>query len=333
MEPAKYFNNVIIGQFALTGIPLKVYVDGRFLTITSTDDIEDSTFGFGMDENGMMVQFDYRNIERLSVSGNEVTLDTYNKGMGAKGDEESEEESEEEEEPKKEESTMKLGNLIKEDAAAIDKEIADLKKQLLDKQKEKLEAETEELEDTEDSMEESHAGNYTFGTGDIIKNINPKCKHFGSMGVVKKVMDVPLQGAVAVYTVTNNGDTYKPGMSLTKTVDQLAPIQQPDDLEEAADKIKPYELGDTWSNDFDYVGMLKAGAQATYEMGIDALQELYASFEDVNYHRENKFLGYAIDEMENPGQDPNQAQENIERDLEDFRKACLATLQDITKGK
>ena len=96
---------------------------------------------------------------------------------------------------------------------------------------------------------------------------------------------------------------------------------------------KPYELGDMWSNDFDYVGMLKTGAQATYEMGIDALQELYSSFEDVNYHSENKFLGYAIEEMENPGQDPNQAQENIEDALEDFRNACLATLKDITKGK
>ena len=96
---------------------------------------------------------------------------------------------------------------------------------------------------------------------------------------------------------------------------------------------KPYELGDMWSNDFDYVGMLKMGAQATYEMGIDDLQELYASFEDVNYHSENKFLGFAIEELENPGQDANQAMENIERDLEDFRKACLATLQDITKGK
>ena len=96
---------------------------------------------------------------------------------------------------------------------------------------------------------------------------------------------------------------------------------------------KAYELGDTWSNDFDYVGMLKVGSQATYEMGLENLQKLYNSFEDVNYHSENKFLGFAIDEMENPGQDANQAMENIERDLEDFRKACLATLQDITKGK
>jgi len=94
-----------------------------------------------------------------------------------------------------------------------------------------------------------------------------------------------------------------------------------------------YELGQGWSDDFDYVGMLKVGSQATYEMGLENLQKLYDSFEDVNYHRENKFLGYAIEEMENPGQDPNQAQENIERDLEDFRNACLATLKDITKGK
>ena len=95
---------------------------------------------------------------------------------------------------------------------------------------------------------------------------------------------------------------------------------------------KAYELGDMWSNDFDYVGMLKAGAQATYEMGLDALQELYASFEDVNYHSENKFLGFAIDEIENPGPDVNQAMENIEEYLEDFNKACLETLKDITRG-
>ena len=98
-------------------------------------------------------------------------------------------------------------------------------------------------------------------------------------------------------------------------------------------KTKTYELGDMWSNDFDYVGMLKTGAQATYDMGLENLQKLYDSFEDVNYHSENKFLGYAIDEIENPGPDVNQAMENIEEYLEDFNKACLETLKDITKGK
>ena len=92
---------------------------------------------------------------------------------------------------------------------------------------------------------------------------------------------------------------------------------------------KKYELGDMWSDDFDYVGMLKAGSEATYEMGLENLQKLYDSFEDVNYHSENKFLGYAIDEIENPGQDVNQAMENIEDYLEDFRNACLKTLKDM----
>ena len=94
-----------------------------------------------------------------------------------------------------------------------------------------------------------------------------------------------------------------------------------------------YKPGDMWSNDFDYVGMLKAGSQATYEDGIEYLQKLYDSFEDVNYHSENKHLGFAIEEIENPGPDVNQAMENIEDYLEDFNKACLETLKDITKGK
>ena len=94
---------------------------------------------------------------------------------------------------------------------------------------------------------------------------------------------------------------------------------------------KPYELGDMWSNDFDYVGMLKAGSQATYEDGIEYLQKLYDSFEDVNYHSENSHLGRAIEEMENPGPDVNQAMGNIEDALEDFNKACLATLKGITR--
>ena len=30
-----------------------------------------------------------------------------------------------------------------------------------------------------------------------------------------------------------------------------------------------YKPGDMWSNDFDYIGMLKAGSQATYEDGLE----------------------------------------------------------------
>jgi hypothetical protein len=207
METAKAFNNVIIGQFVLTGVPVKVYTGGRFLTITDTDDIEDPSMGFGMDENGNMIPFSYPAVEFLSVQGNKVDIETYNKGMEGDKDEEKVEEP-------------KDANK-KSDVSEITKDVFNAKMKAID-------AEKEALKDKEDALKkmpiDDNVNNYTFGTGDIIKNINPECKHFGSMGVVKKIMNVPMHGKVAVYTVTNNGSTYKPGMSLMKTVDQLEKI-------------------------------------------------------------------------------------------------------------
>ena len=75
-------------------------------------------------------------------------------------------------------------------------------------------------------IDEMHGANYTFGVGDIVKNKNTSCPHHGSMGIVDKVMDLPdYVGKVAVYTVTNNGDNFKAGDKLTKTVDQLEPVE------------------------------------------------------------------------------------------------------------
>ena len=240
MEPAKVFNNIIIGQFVLTGVPVKVYVDGRYLTITDSDDIENPLIGFGMDEDGEMHRFDYRNITQLSVSGNAVTLDTYNQGMGAEEeDDEAEEEDTEEEDTKKEESIMNLKDIIEISQEEVDAEMEAAESEI-DAAKAKEKAAKAAVKDTiksakdkikaakasmkvaeEGVVKEDHMG-YTFGTGDIVKNINPDCEHFGSIGVVKKIMDLPNgMGKVAVYTVGNSGPTYKPGMSLIKTTDQL----------------------------------------------------------------------------------------------------------------
>mgnify|MGYP003645768639 CR=1 FL=1 len=121
MPAPKIFSNVILGQFVLSGVPVKVYASGRFLTLTDTDDVEDSTIGFGMDEDGEMIQFSYPEVEFIQVHGNKVDIDIYNKGMAAihGGDEapaDAEAAAEDsEEEPKKEESiSMKLKDLIKE---------------------------------------------------------------------------------------------------------------------------------------------------------------------------------------------------------------------------
>ena len=83
----------------------------------------------------------------------------------------------------------------------------------------------------------------------------------------------------------------------------------------------------------DYVGMLKMGAQTTYELyeanGLEALQDLFASFEDVNYHTEARDLSFAIEEIEQPGENPDRTREVVENELENFRRACLKTLQDM----
>ena len=246
MEPAKYFNNIIIGQFVLTGVPVKVYTGTRYLTITDADDVEDPTFGFGMDEDGDMQRFDYRNVMQLSVSGNRVDLETYNKGMEAKFGGGSEEKAEEPKDDKKEDEEDKgeSDKLPKESFMPSIKDIiAELSKDEFKAQMDSLKAEEEagkaKIKNAKKKMvdlkkqpiEEGH--NYTFGVGDIVKNKNTSCPHHGSMGVVKKIMNLPGEiGTVAIYTVMNSGSTYKPGDSLTKTVDQLEPITSVDSLEE-----------------------------------------------------------------------------------------------------
>jgi hypothetical protein len=60
--------------------------------------------------------------------------------------------------------------------------------------------------------------------GDSIKNVNPKCKHFKSEGVVTAVKSLSGgKGTTVAYRTTNDGPTWKSGDILEKTLDQLAP--------------------------------------------------------------------------------------------------------------
>ena len=107
-------------------------------------------------------------------------------------------------------------------------------KNAIKKAKEKIKAaEAQPVDEAMHSSRYSKPLDYTFGVGDIVKNKNQSCPHAGSMGVVKKLMDLPNDmGTVVMYTVTNKGATYRPGDVLTKTMDQLVPIQKPDSLED-----------------------------------------------------------------------------------------------------
>jgi len=253
-DKVEYFDNVTIGQFVLTGVPTKVYVGGRFLTITDPDDIEDTRFGYGMDENGEMHTFDYRLVQQLLVGGETVTLDTFNTASKEEEGEGSEKDKKEDDEEagddkeggddKKEDEEgsgnpfesiqlTKLASFIVEatkdevDAeiegaeASIDAAKAKTKaaqaaeKETIKKAKEKIKAAKAQ------PIDEDHGG-YTYGLGDVVRNKNKNCRHYGSVGIIVGISDlIDDLGQVATYKVMNNGPTYKQGDVLSKTLDQL----------------------------------------------------------------------------------------------------------------
>ncbi len=97
-----------------------------------------------------------------------------------------------------------------------------------------------------------------------------------------------------------------------------------------------FQPGDMWSNDFDYVGMLKYSAameipedpNALLAM-VELLNKLFDSYEDVNYHSEARDLGIAIDYIED-----SKGIEDLERAqdlLANHQKAAAKTLKDITR--
>ena len=64
------------------------------------------------------------------------------------------------------------------------------------------------------------------------------------------------------------------------------------------DIYEEYQIGSGWTNDFDYDGMLKTGLGTSIDTPIEVLKKISDDFEDVNYHRENSHLQYAIDAIE-----------------------------------
>lgn len=93
------------------------------------------------------------------------------------------------------------------------------------------------LEEQEEKLEESEAKASTmFEVGDKVRNINGSCKHYGSEGIVKEILDLGIRvegqskgfledvGYAVVYECTNQGMTWKKGDLLGKTEIQLKKI-------------------------------------------------------------------------------------------------------------
>ena len=60
-----------------------------------------------------------------------------------------------------------------------------------------------------------------FNKGDKVKDINPDCPHFGAEGTVTDVGDDTI-----TFAVSNNGEKYKSGDVLEKTVDQMTKLKE-----------------------------------------------------------------------------------------------------------
>lgn len=66
-----------------------------------------------------------------------------------------------------------------------------------------------------------------FKPGDIIRNINSNCKHFGSEGIIEAILALPKNmGNIISYRTTNSGKTWKAGDLLQKTEIQLQKLSK-----------------------------------------------------------------------------------------------------------
>ena len=72
---------------------------------------------------------------------------------------------------------------------------------------------------------------YTYGVGDVVKDDNPTCPHYGAQGKVKSVNPKSV-----VFVVTNKGDNFEPGQELEKSHDQMKKIGE--SLNEMSAKTK-----------------------------------------------------------------------------------------------
>ena len=79
-----------------------------------------------------------------------------------------------------------------------------MKKEILGKLKEMIKQELSE---------------YTYGVGDVVKDVNPTCPHYGAQGKVKSV-----NPRSVVFVVMNKGKNFEPGMELEKSHDQMKKI-------------------------------------------------------------------------------------------------------------
>jgi len=102
-------------------------------------------------------------------------------------------------------------------------------------------------------------------------------------------------------------------------------------VREDIQKKQSYRLGDKFSLDFDYDGMLNCGLAVKASSPVNWLEKLLDSFEDVNYHREASPLYDLIEHIkyQNEYGKNEVTKENIDESLRAFKKECKDTIDGL----
>ncbi len=87
--------------------------------------------------------------------------------------------------------------------------------------------------------------------------------------------------------------------------------------------LKKFKIGDKWSSDFDYCGMLKAGKRLKISDGVKRMDKIFDSFEDVNHHFESEPLIESIESLR------KNKKELAELKLKEFHKRVSKSIKEI----
>lgn len=73
----RYFDRKFLKQYMDTGLKLKVYIDGRYLTIGDPSDLKKGN-GEGIDRDGKVVKFNYKDVDHVKIGSRVFTMDNLN---------------------------------------------------------------------------------------------------------------------------------------------------------------------------------------------------------------------------------------------------------------
>ncbi len=110
---------------------------------------------------------------------------------------------------------------------------------------EKVHASREEMKEVRKYIREAIEKIHTYKShvfepkiGDKVKNTNPGCKHYQSSGEVVGVKEIPDGiGKIIIYKVDNHGTAFSKGDVLEKTLDQLSPLLDINEIRKYVRKI------------------------------------------------------------------------------------------------